>query len=79
MLVVLHYLLLSSPLQHRFLDLLLLALVYPLDLMALLHQSLQVQLVNKLVLASYQQPILVMETQSAIIKDLVFTLSALVM
>ncbi|KAI8046953.1 hypothetical protein BDF21DRAFT_413185 [Thamnidium elegans] len=79
MLVVLHYLLLSSPLQHRFLDLLLLALVYPLDLMALLHQSLQVQLVNKLILASYQQPILVMETQSAIIKDLVFTLSALVM
>ncbi|KAI8088417.1 hypothetical protein BDF21DRAFT_413176 [Thamnidium elegans] len=79
MLVVLHYLLLSSPLQHRFLDLLLLALVYPLDLMALLHQSLQVQLVNKLVLASYQQPILVTETQSVIIRDLEPILSVLVM
>ncbi|KAI8046954.1 hypothetical protein BDF21DRAFT_435497 [Thamnidium elegans] len=79
MLVVLHYLLLSSPLQHRFLDLLLLALVYPLDLMALLHHPYRFNWSTKLVLASYQQPILVTETQSVIIRDLEPILSVLVM
>ncbi|KAI9257465.1 hypothetical protein EDC94DRAFT_614513 [Helicostylum pulchrum] len=82
MLVVHLYLLLNSLLLHLSilnLIMLLLDLAYLLDLMVLSLQFLLDQLVNKLDLASYLPPILVMETPLATIRVLESTLSVLAM